>query len=107
MEGGIPQGSALGPLLFLIYMNSLPPQISQGLLLQYADDTALICSGPTPAIVNTVMNSQLIVIQQWIVASKMRLNYSKSTVMWFKVSNRTLLIIIMLFGGSFGVSNSV
>ena len=49
MKGGIPQGSALGPLLFLIYMNSLPPQITQGLLLQYADDTALICSGPTPA----------------------------------------------------------
>ena len=88
MKGGIPQGSALGPLLFLIYMNNLPPQISQGLLLQYADDTALICSGPTPAKASTVMNSQLIVIQQWIVASKMRLNYSKSTVMWFKVSNR-------------------
>ena len=88
MKGGIPQGSAFGPLLFLIYMNNLPPQISQGLLLQYADDTALICSGPTPAKASTVMNSQLIVIQQWIVASKMRLNYSKSTVMWFKVSNR-------------------
>ena len=48
MKGGIPQGSALGPLLFLIYMNSLPLQISQGLLLQYADDTALTCSGPSP-----------------------------------------------------------
>ena len=69
-------------------MNSLPPQITQGLLLQYADDTALICSGPTPAKASTVMNSELLLIQQWIVASKMRLNYSKSTVMWFKVSNR-------------------
>ena len=74
MKGGIPQGSALGPLLFLIYMNSLPPQITQGLLLQYADDTALICSGPTPAKASTVMNSELLLIQQWIVASKMRLS---------------------------------
>ena len=88
MKGGIPQGSALGPLLFLIYMNSLPPQIFQGLLLQYADDTALICSGPTPAAAGIVMNSQLMLIQQWIVASKMKLNYSKSTDMWFKVCNR-------------------
>ena len=88
MRGGIPQGSALGPLLFLIYMNSLPPQISQGLLLQYADDTALICSGPTPTEAGAVMNSQLMSIQQWIVASKMRLNYSKSTVVWFRVSYR-------------------
>ena len=88
MRGGIPQGSALGPLLFLIYMNSLPSQISQGLLLQYADDTALICSGHTPTEAGAVMNSQLMSIQQWIVASKMRLNYSKSTVVWFRVSYR-------------------
>ena len=66
MKGGIPQGSALGPLLFLIYMNSLPLQISQGILLQYADDTALICSGPTPVEASIVMNSQLALIQQWI-----------------------------------------
>ena len=66
-------------------MNSLPPQISQGLQLQYADDTALICTGPTSTEAGTVMNSQLMAIQKWIVASKMRLNYSKSTVMWFRV----------------------
>ena len=57
MKGGVPQDSALGPLLFLICMNSLPSKISQGLLLQYADDTALICSGPTPIEASTVMNS--------------------------------------------------
>ena len=46
MKGGIPQGSALGPLLFLNYMNiSLPSVLDDGLLLQYADDTTLICPG--------------------------------------------------------------
>ena len=45
MKGGITQGSALGPLLFLVYMNTLPSVITAGTLLQYADNTTLICSG--------------------------------------------------------------
>jgi len=44
MKGGIPQGSALGPLLFLVYVNDLPSQVSG--VLQYANDTTLICSAP-------------------------------------------------------------
>jgi len=47
--GGILQGSALGHLLFLVYMNTMPSIITAGTLLQYADDTTLTCSGSTPA----------------------------------------------------------
>ena len=42
MKGGIPQGSAL---------KSLPSQLTDGLLLQYADDTTVICGGVDPAVV--------------------------------------------------------
>ena len=59
IKGGIPQGSALGPLLFLIYMNTLPSRIGEALLLQYADDTTLICSGSDPAATTSVMNHQV------------------------------------------------
>ena len=85
MQGGIPQGSTLGPLLFLVYMNSLPSQVTQGLLLQYADDTTLICSGFTPDIVATTVSIQLSHIQSWIDRSRMKLNFTKSCVMWFSV----------------------
>ena len=91
MKGGILQGSALGPLLFLIYMNNLPLQITDGLLVQYADDTTLVCSGSTPSAAAAVLNSQLKLVHNWIRNSKMSLNYSKSSVMWFKTKSKKCL----------------
>ena len=87
MKGGIPQGSVLGLLLFLIYVNDLPSQVTSGLLLQYADDTTLICCGPSKEDVASMMNHQLELIGQWTKANNMKLNHRKSSVMWFKVSN--------------------
>ena len=58
MYGGIPQGSDLRPLLFFIYINTLPSTVSDGVLLHYADDTTLICCGDHPLTVATCMNQQ-------------------------------------------------
>ena len=83
--GGIPQGSALGPLLFLIYVNQIPSQVSNGCLLQFADDTCLICSAKSPSAVAAMLQDGLNALFQWIVMSKMRLNLKKSSVMWFSI----------------------
>ena len=81
---GIPQGSTLGSLLFLVHVNGISAQITYGKLLQYADDTALICSGTTQAVVQQNMLSDLSQLAVWIKESKMQFNVSKCSVMWFQ-----------------------
>ena len=82
VNGGIPQGSALWPLLFLIYVNDMPSQVSHGKLLQYADDTALICSGTDFAEVHRCLTEDLHSLSAWLTQSKKKLNVAKSSVMW-------------------------
>ena len=73
----------LGPLLFLTYMNKLPLQVTNGLLVQHADNTILICCGPIPAVAVPLMNLQL--VSSFISDSR---NFNKSNVMWFWVCRK-------------------
>ena len=68
-----------------MYVNDLPSQVSGGVLLQYADDTTLICSAPDTQEVAVLMNSHLRVISKWTEDNRMAFNLSKSSVMWFSV----------------------
>ena len=56
----------------------MPSQVSNGCLLQFADDTCLICSA-------AMLQDDLNALSQWIVMSKMRLNLKKSSMMWFSI----------------------
>ena len=72
--------------VFLIYVNTLPSQVTDGVLLQYADATTLIHSGSYPLAAAEVMNSQLQLVYDWTASNKMQLNVNKSKVMWFSAS---------------------
>ena len=83
---GVPQGSILGPLLFLIYMNDIANSSSIAKFILFADDTSLFFESPTLSELNTLMNSEFKLIKNWMSANKLSLNISKTKFMVFSNS---------------------
>ena len=75
---GIPQGSILGPLLFLLYINDLPDCLRQVSPRLFADDTNLTVAGETIEEVELAMNNDLLRIKEWLLANKLSLNVAKT-----------------------------
>ena len=64
--GGIPQSRAMGPLLFLIYVNDMHLQVKHGVLFQFADDTCLICCGEDHSSVSPMLCENLCLLHSWV-----------------------------------------
>ena len=73
IEAGVPQGSVLGPLLFLIYINDLEKNIKSNIKF-FADDTMLFSVVKNPVLSANDLNHDLEVINQWAFQWKMMFN---------------------------------
>ena len=89
IKTGVPQGSILGPLLFLIYINDLPVCSQFFKFIIYADDTSLFSSlniadqGVSIQDVIANLNIELHKVSTWMALNKLSLNISKSKYMVF------------------------
>jgi hypothetical protein len=84
VKHGVPQGSILGPLLFLFYINDLPQLVKgKALPILFADDTSFIISNSDSVKMNLDVKVVLEITQKWFNSNIMLLNYNKTNFMQF------------------------
>ena len=66
ITSGVPQGSIIGPLLFVLLMNDLPDCLTTCKTLMYADDTVIYCSSKSVQHIETVLTRELGLINNWL-----------------------------------------
>ena len=94
---GVPQGSILGPILFLIYINDMSAAVNCKLSL-YADDSALIVSDKDINVVELKLNQELENVKKWFTDNKLSLHLGKTESILFaskrKLKTRNCLNIV-------------
>lgn len=83
METGVPQGTILGPLLFLIYINDLYNLLPKNSIHSYADDTVIMCSEKSWEKTTAQMNNYLSIVEEWLIENQLSLNITKSEYITF------------------------
>jgi len=81
---GVPQGSILGPLLFLIYVNDLPKIINKiSTPIIFADDTSILFTHANPIDLSKNINTVFKTLNKWLRANELSLNFNKTNFVHF------------------------
>ena len=86
-EVGVPQGSNLGPLFFLIFVNDLSSILTCN-MDQYADDSTLTATGKTAAIIGENLEVNCAIVSNWMVENQLKLNADKTHILTLGTQER-------------------
>ena len=104
---GVPQGSVLGPILFLIYINDLHRCIKYSTTYHFADDTNLLHISKDYKTLQRKVNYDLFSLHKWLTANKISLNEGKTELIYFRKSGSSPTLNIKLHGKTLTPSKSV
>ena len=96
IQCGVPQGSILGPLFFILYINDLPNASHLVKPLLFADDTSICYASCDPIVLATVLNEALLNISTWMKANKLSVNIDKTNYIIFQPTQKKSTYEILL-----------
>jgi len=91
---GVPQGSVLGPILYLIYIHDLP-QLPDNTTALFADDAAILAIAPSQALATNKLQTSLDAVFQWTQKWRIRLNPDKSLHVIFTLRHTTAIPVLL------------
>ena len=90
IDCGVPQGSSLGPLLFLIYINDFRLCLNETKSAHFADDTFILYNSKKLKTIETIVNTELKEVAKWLNLNKLSLNAGKTEFIFFHSRQHSL-----------------
>ena len=107
IQRGVSQGSILGPLLFILFVNDLLDGFDEGLVCQYVDDTSLLVAGRSFSNLSRICTQSATQMAQWCTNNSLKLNTEKTGLLVFAKRENQESPLVILNHKSVPIADSV